>query len=272
MDLTHFMHGKPARVLACATCGLLRRADPQPASYENDCYDRALLQHLYPRYLDAFKRKRSAYEPLLQPHAEVLEIGSHIGAFLEAAETWGWRPTGLDIGAETSEFARGQGARVKRVALPDYSNKRQPLDAIFIWNCFEQLEDPRENLGAARRLLGRHGLVVLRVPNGEFYRKHIEKAGRRWLPPFGYNNLLAFPYLHGFNLGSLKLLLRSAGFEPVAAFGASVLTPPYPDLSPSLRVEWTRIEKRAQQAPPEDSPWIEVVGRAIEGFTSRVEQ
>jgi len=263
MDLTQFMHGAPATIVACTNCGTLHRPEGEPANYEADRYDAALLRHVYPRYLEAFERKRASYEPLLRAHAEVLEVGSHLGAFLEAAETWGWKPTGLDIGAETSEFARRRGARVKRCGLSEAFAGRRALDAIFIWNCFEQLGSPRRSLSDARGLLGRHGLIVLRVPNGDYYRKHIE-AGSRWLRPLGYNNLLGFPYLHGYNSGSLDLLLRSASFEPVAIFGTSLLSPPYPDLTSSVREEWDRVETRAKRTAAAESPWIEIVGRAVE--------
>ncbi len=262
MDLTQFMHGSPAAVVMCTKCGTLRRCDQEPANYESDRYDPALMRHLYPRYLRAFERKRPHYEPLLPPRAEILEIGSHVGAFLEAAEDWGWKPIGLDIGADTSEFARRQGATVKRIALTDYRPRIRPLDAVFIWNCFEQLDDPRGNLEEARRLVTPHGLVVLRVPNGDFYRKRIRR-GRNRLRSLGYNNLLGFPYLHGYGLGSLERLLRSANFEPIASFATSLLVPPYPEMSEPLSQEWGRLEKEAEHGSARRSPWIEVVGRAF---------
>ena len=261
MDLTQFMHGSPARIMACTSCGALHRGDELPATYESDRYDGALLRHLRPRYLEAFERKRKRYEPLLRPNAEVLEIGSHVGAFLESAENWGWKPIGLDIGEEISEFARRQGTTVKRFALADYAPGDSSLDAVFIWNCFEQLEHPRRSLLDAARLLSRHGLVVLRVPNGDFYRQHIVGDKRSFLS-IGYNNLLGFPYLNGYSVGSLERLLRSANFEPIAAFATNLLTPPYPEMSARMSEEWQSVETEAEHAEPTSSPWIEVVARA----------
>lgn len=262
MDLTKFMHGEPAEVLMCTKCGTLRRQDARPARYESDQYDAALLRHLYPRYREAFEQKRMHYEALLDAGADILEVGSHVGAFLEVAEGWGWKPVGLDIGADTAAFARKQGATVKRKALSDYSPRFTPIAAVFFWNCFEQLEDPRRSLLDARRLLSRHGLVVLRVPNGDYYRRRVGD----WpaLQSLGYNNLLGFPYLNGFNTDSLQRLLRSLDFEPVVNFAASLLTPPYPEMTASLRNEWLTLRTEAEQTRPCDNPWIEVVGRAIQ--------
>lgn len=263
MDLTRFMHGEPARLLVCRHCGLLIRDEPATADYASDRYDSTLLRHLYPRYLRAFEDKRSRYEPLLRPGAEVLELGSHLGAFLEAAEDWGWRPTGLDIGAATSTFARKSGGLVRRMTLDDYSPLYRNPEAIFIWNCFEQLEDPHATLARAYRLLDRHGLIVVRVPNGEFYREQRRALERAHSPAvlrqLGYNNLLAFPYLYGYSAGPLGNLLRTSGFEPIAAYGADLLTPPYPDMTKRVRREWQ--EAHRESLGKRVGSWIEMVAR-----------
>jgi hypothetical protein len=102
------------------------------------------MQHLYPRYRDAFDRKRDHFQARLRPGAEVLDVGSRLGAFFEIAETWGWKPMGLDIGRDTSVFARHQGGSVKQVSLEDYSPDRP--DATFIWNCFEELVNPWDTI------------------------------------------------------------------------------------------------------------------------------
>ncbi len=146
MDLTQFMHGGTAEIVACALCGTIRRNEERTAQYDSDRYDTALMAHLYPRYRDTFAQKCDHFQPLLGSGAEVLELGSHLGAFLEVAETWGWKPSGLDIGRDTSVFARRQGGSVRQVSLEDYSSS-----SIFIWNCFEQLDDPWATLARARR-------------------------------------------------------------------------------------------------------------------------
>jgi len=227
MDLTRFMHGGPARLLGCERCGALMRDERETAQYESDLYDSALMKHLYPRYLRAFEEKRPQYQPLLGNRAEILEVGSHLGAFLEASENWGWRPTGLDIGESTSRFARQQGGSVKRVALEDYSPGSRP-DAIFIWNCFEQLDDPSAALTSSRQLLGRHGLLVIRVPNANFYLRQRSQLGgsSRTLKMLGYNNLLGFPYLHGYNRRRLSVCYGPTDLSRLALIAAAYLRLP----------------------------------------------
>src|SRR5205823_868530 len=157
----------------------------------------------------------------------------------QAAEEWGWRPIGVDIGRSTCAFARRQGATVKRISLEDYSPRLRNPDAIFIWNCFEQLEDPAAELRTAHRLLEPHGLLVVRIPNAAFYRAQRWRLGSDWsVRLLGYNNLLGFPYLHGYTSTSLERLLRANRFEPISSRASSLLTPPYPDVTRKVQSEW----------------------------------
>jgi hypothetical protein len=140
---------------------------------------------------------------------------------------------------------------VKRISLADYSPRLRKPEAIFIWNCFEQLEEPGDVLRRAYQLLDRHGLLVVRVPNGDFYRRM-----RGWKPALrtlGYNNLLGFPYLHGYSPASLELLLRSYSFLPMASYDTGLLTPPYPDFSRRIRCEWASASTQGG--------WIELVAQ-----------
>jgi hypothetical protein len=271
MDLTRFMHGGPGCLLVCPNCGVLRRDEDDSPHYETDVYDPELLTYLYPRYLRAFDEKRQ-YKFLLRNNAEILELGSHLGAFLQIAEQWGWRPIGLDIGSATSSFARRIGMSVKRLALEDYSPRHQP-EAIFIWNCFEQLEDPSDTLHQSHRLLQSDGLLVVRVPNAEFYLRHSKhlRNGQygRSLTLLGYNNLLGFPYRYGYKPCVLDRLLKLNGFKPIAIHNSRLLTPPYPNISGKIRSEW-QATLRETESPSErgvssaiNAPWIEVVSRRV---------
>ena len=258
-DLTRFTHGNPARLLACRQCGMLYREENDPISYEKDRCDFDLMNHLYPRILNRYRAKESLYRPLFREHAEILEVGSFSGAFLETAEEWGWRPIGLDIGHSTNAFARARGAIVRQTAIEDYSPRLRRPEGIFIWNCFEQLHDPGSALRRSHRLLDRHGLLLLRVPNADFYRRQRERLqqSRSALWSLGYNNLLGYPYLHGYTRSLLARLLARNGFAPLNCYPTNVHTPPYPDLNPRIRAEWQRTLHYGD-------PWIEVMARRAE--------
>jgi SAM-dependent methyltransferase len=272
-DLTDFMHDAAAPLAHCAGCGLLMRAEEQPraaASYEEDPNDPGVMQQVYPRYLQAFRKKETAYRALLRPRADVIELGPHLGAFLQVAEEWDWRPTGFDVGADTSDFAKHNGLKVIRGTLEDSKLPSGSSDAVFVWNCFEQLPDPMETLRSIRRALKRHGLVIVRVPNQLFYRmfRGNRGFGRKAL---AYNNLLGFPYLFGYSLRTLDRLMARAGFENVQSVNSELITTPFADLPVAVEKEqrnvsravalWTR--QTSQQLGALTGPWIEAVYRMM---------
>jgi SAM-dependent methyltransferase len=279
-DLTEFMHGSPAALASCSGCGVLLRAEPRIAgagSYEEDRNDPDLMTQLFPRYLGAFRHKEPAYRELLSPHAEVLELGSHLGAFLQAGEEWDWQPVGLDVGADTTQFARHRGFRVYRRIVEDSAFPDRSFEAVFVWNCFEQIPDPASTLMAAHHALRRHGLLVIRVPNAFFYRV----IGRRLrgadedgfiVRALGYNNLLGFPYLYGYTAASLNRLAWRWGFEYVRGFNSELVTMPFPDVTKRISREQSEISEAVgcwsssstMEAGLFTGPWIEMVYRKVE--------
>lgn len=268
MDLTRFMHGGAGRLTFCRCCGLMIRKDSREADYSRDSYDRDLVEHLYPRYLHAFREKERSYRNLLPPNSQVAELGSHLGAFLETAENWNWRPTGLDIGRDTSAFAAARGLRVQRTSISETRLPRHSQDGLFIWNCFEQIDAPSMTLLAARDLLKPFGLLIVRAPNFDFYRRLAPawRAEGRAIRRLAYNNLLGFPYLVGYTPFRLTSLLKAHGFEPIAGIDSNLIVTPYPDLTPQVKRESEQVF--AQHSEPEprhpyalSGPWMEIISQ-----------
>lgn len=268
MDLTEFMHGDVGQLVVCARCGIVAREEDTDAHYADDAYDHELMGHMYPRYLDAFRAKQKQYQELLPPKAEVIEAGSHLGAFLEVAEDWDWRPTGLDIGEDTSSFARRRGLRVRRETAEDAKLPPHAAHGLFLWNCFDQLERPADLLRSAHRILGRHGLLVVRTPNVAFYERLHQEAERnpQAIKDLAYNNLLGFPYRWGFTPLTLTELCETHGFEPLIGFDSTLLTMPFPEPSARVKRETAEVNQKYESVEPVSpkslkGPWIEVVCR-----------
>jgi len=159
-DLTNFFHGETAHMEECTNCGLLvrREHDAPPAEdYSNDEYDPQAIENVYPQYLEAFRAKQNTYRGLLQSGARVVEVGSHYGAFLQTATEWGWEAEGVDVGDDTSRFAKSKGFTVHHAALDECRFATGTFAAVFIWNCYEQMDDPKPTLAEARRLLNAGG-------------------------------------------------------------------------------------------------------------------
>ena len=278
-DLIDFMHGFPAPLARCSDCGVLVRGEqrvPEAHSYEDDPNDPDLMAHVFPLYLEAFRRKQDVYRPLLKPYVDVLEIGSHLGAFLQTAEEWSWNAAALDVGSDTAEFARSRGFRVQQGIIEEAFISPRSLEAVFIWNCFEQIPDPDGMLKAIYRVLKPHGLLVVRVPNALFYTLlsrslHAPEHNRWVVDALAYNNLLGFPYLYGYTAEALNRLASRYAFKPVSGANSELVTMPFPDVTRRItgeQIQISRAVSRWSAAALEGGllagPWVEMIFRKLE--------
>ena len=281
-DLTDFAHGSTAGILRCADCCALKRADNhEPVhTYAEDSYDESVMEHLFPRYVDAFAEKEQPYRSLLPPAAQILEIGPHLGGFLQAAANWGWKALGVDVGKDTANFVNSHGLTTINGTLDECAFDRGRFDGVFIWNCFEQVPDPDRLLAESRRIVKKRGVLVLRVPNALFYstcREYLKATPNpdvtTWITrALGYSNLLGWPYLFGYSDVHLDRLAGRNGFERTAALNSQLIILPFPQLTDEIM-----DEKRAALAAVRDwtefrkldargrliGPWIEVIYRAV---------
>lgn len=274
VDRVAFSQRPPLAVVRCEGCGVLfrnprERANALEETYAEEPHESDALDAL-------FETQRSSYvaqaRRLTRANGgrtgRVLEVGSYVGGFLAAAEEQGWFVEGLDVNATAIAAARERGLRVRRAVLEHFS-PNTTYDAVAFWNCFEQLPDPRRAAVRARGLLASGGLLALRVPNGAFYSYwRARMMGRtRSLARalLAHNNLLTFPYRHGFTVASLARLVERVGFRVTRVVGDALV--PIAD-------EWTRgwaaLEERALKAAlrthalrsPESAPWLELYARA----------
>lgn len=278
-DLTEFARNDITPILQCSTCCALSRksAEPDEEAYVEDEYDASAMEALLPRYVAAFRKKEAPYRTLLPPGATVLEVGPHFGAFLEVAREWGWQAQGVDIGKDTTEFVRAHGHTVHNATLEECAFQDAVFDGVFVWNCIEQIDDPRPTLAAARRVLRRGGLLVLRTPNALFYRecrRYLETKVDTELATaitrtLAYNNLLGWPYLNGYSDAHLDRLAQD--FHRDRGLDADLLTVPFPDIEFDMVAEkeaaaaalrgWSALDRHAAAGELTGS-WIEVCYRA----------
>jgi SAM-dependent methyltransferase len=283
-DLTDFFHAEDADLLCCATCGLLMRREyeqPPAQEYADEHYDRSAIDRQYPRFVEAFRQREHPFRELLPPNAVVLELGSHIGAFLQVAGEWGWQAEGVDPGKDSGDYARSQGFTVHAGTIEESRFPAESFDGVFIWNCFDQIENPESTLTECRRVLKRNGLLTVRTPDGKFYslcKKLLNTSDRSndseqfVLRTMGYNNLLGFPYFYGYSRETLQKLIERYGFSLAGAQPSELLAFPLPEEPGWVKQEETRISSElgflensvlADAAGISIGPWVEVWFRAI---------
>ena len=274
-DRVTFSQDPPLRLAQCHQCSLVYRNPRERAvelveTYATEMPDDATLRALHETQRRAYRAQARRLERAHRRRGPGLEVGSYVGAFLAAARDLGWTFEGLDINAHAAAFACRMGFRVTVGELDDLAGRR--FDAIAIWNTFEQLPDPRAAAVSARRLLNTGGMLALRVPNGQAY----ATLRRSMTGPFAavarsilaHDNLLAFPYRHGFTIPSLTRLLNDAGFGDIR-FHGDALVP----IADRWTRSWARVEEqvvksllrgavRSSRLLGRYSPWLEAYARA----------
>jgi len=275
MDRIAFSEHPPYRLVECARCGLVYR-NPMERAHELDkIYADAeqpsdLLRALHETQRDAYRVQADRLLRVLGRRGSGIEVGSYVGAFLAAARAVGLQMEGLDVNAAVNCFTRSLGFTVHDGGLESFQSSRQ-VDAVAIWNTFDQLPDPRAALHAAWRLLRPGGVLALRVPNGEFYRQWRQALQHRLTGHvarllLAHNNLLTFPYRYGFTVRSLTILLEDVGFTPRQVVG-DVLVP----IADEYTRRWAAVEERMLKSAlgmtirhrPERAPWIEIYASSV---------
>jgi len=244
-DAADVARGSTAEILICRDCDILVRREEHPPRFETDRYEAFAMERMLRAHIDAYRHKESMLRPLLRRGARVVEVGSYVGGFLHVASEWGWNAIGVDIGHDTSHFARAHGYTTRDGPLEECHFARRSFDGVFIWNCFEQIADPKRLLAEVRRIVKPRGILVIRTPNARFY------TSTHDLTLLGHANLLGFPHLYGYTLASLNRLVESCGFQPVAQHGDSHIDPRIRPLTVSAKREAARM------ANPLRSSWIE---------------
>jgi SAM-dependent methyltransferase len=236
-DRVSFTHNYETYIVACRACGLLCRNPHPPAeavteAYAEDHYDQAHLSAEFESQLTWARAKI----PLVARHLagrrspRIIEVGSFVGGFLEAAREQGWSITGADPGETVVRFCRERGLQVFQGKLEESAHRSNDIDAVVIWNTFDQLPDPRPLLTTIARSLKPDGLLIIRIPHGNCYRSAMEFTEvHRWMrdPVYtglAWNNLLSFPYLYGYGLTTLDRLVGEYDLAREAAYPDTLMT------------------------------------------------
>jgi hypothetical protein len=184
---------------------------------------------------------------------------------------------GLDPGRQLVGDCRRRGLCVIEGTFEDLAARDAlfAVDAVVIWNTFDQLADPRTTLALAAVSLPPGGVLALRVPHGACFAQLFERwrsaqdsdLQRLWEACLAWNNLFSFPYLFGYGLESLLRLVMPYGFELANVHG-DVLPP----LAGEATADWARTEEQfikslqlrwmqapdPGHAPHADAPWLDV--------------
>jgi SAM-dependent methyltransferase len=268
VDRVAFSQDPPWRLVRCRHCDLVYRNPAEKrealiATYRDAEPSRDSLQALHEAQRTTYRTQARRLHRVMGRRGSGLEVGSYVGAFLAASRESRWSFEGLDINPHVNAFARSLGFAVHDGDLDTFRPARA-FDAVAIWNTFDQLPDPANAVRSARRLLAPGGLLAIRVPNGDCYRRWRRRLRSRGvvrtaaIALLAQNNLLTFPYRFGFSPASLTRLLLQEGFTVRRVVG-DVLVPTADEYTRRAAVLEERLLKPLTRRW---MPWFEVYATA----------
>ncbi|MFQ6016181.1 MAG: class I SAM-dependent methyltransferase [Anaerolineae bacterium] len=198
-------------IVKCSRCGLIY-ANPRPAaqealhSYEN-VVDQTYLEEREGRVL-TFRRNLEPLEEFIGPGngRRLLDVGCHIGVFLEIAQERGWETWGVEPSTWASAEACQRGLRVREGTLKQAHFADNFFDVVTLWDVIEHLNDPLGELREVNRVLKPEGLICIHTINIESPLAHLMGARWPWLMEM---------HLYYFSPRTLRLMLEKANFSVV---------------------------------------------------------
>ena len=111
-------------------------------------------------------REKSA---LTRSGLHILDVGCGYGDFLLEAANRGWSVEGIEINPTMRAQCHDAGLAVSGIPLSDCPGEKKHADVITYWNVLDSIENPFDELAAARIALKPGGWVWIRIPNGAFH-------------------------------------------------------------------------------------------------------
>lgn len=196
------------RLVKCENCGLIYESPRFEAAEiikgyqtsEDSGHDSQY--HMRVRSFRNALQKQSKHIPA--PGARILDVGTAGGAFLEAAEDYGYDSVGLEPSADLTARAQSRGLNVVQGTIEVHSFELGSFDMICLWDVIEHVPDPKAALVEIRALLKPDGVVLINYPDIGTWQAKL--AGKRFW-------WILSVHLHHFSRPTLAEICRRTGFE-----------------------------------------------------------
>ncbi len=142
----------------------------------------------------------------IQHSPRLLDVGCHIGVFVELAQARGWEAWGIEPSRWAVEQGRRRQLNIIQGTVSDAPFPDGYFDVVTLWDVIEHLADPLGDMRQVNRLLRPGGLVCIHTMDVESWFARL--MGRRW--PW-----LMEMHLYYFSRSTLAALVQRAGFQVV---------------------------------------------------------
>ena len=203
---TSSAYGECGPIVRCDQCGFMYQ-NPQPdprwiLSAYQDVVDSRYDDEREGR-VHTFTRELERLMGLIAP-GRLLDVGSHVGVFLEVGSALGWQAEGVEPSRWAAEVARSRGLAVTSGTLDDLNTEPERYDLVTLWDVIEHLPDPSAELRRLHQLVRPGGLLAISTMDVDAPVARL--LGRSW--PW-YMQM----HLYYFSRRTLGLLVETAGYE-----------------------------------------------------------
>lgn len=208
---TNSRYGVHPPIVRCRRCGLMYANPRREASVLLNGYDH-VVDETYVKEREGrvltFRRHLQPIEKLVGSGTgkRLLDVGCHIGIFLEIAAERGWDAWGVEPSFWSVSQARDRGLKVTHGTLRQAAFDSDFFDVVTLWDVIEHLPDPRAELLEVARVLRPGGLLAVHTMDVSSLFARLMGAFWPWLMEM---------HLYYFSRRTLSALLARTGFEVI---------------------------------------------------------
>lgn len=154
-------------------------------------------------FFQNLKKHRSLLPP---PGSRVLDIGCAGGAFLKAAQRYGYQVVGLEVSKSLAQRCRDRGFQVEEGSL-EHTHSKDGFDLICLWDVLEHVTDPRTLLKKCHNLLKQDGILLVNYPDAGTWQAKLSGKNFWWFLSV---------HLHYFDRHSINKILNLESFTLIS--------------------------------------------------------
>lgn len=202
-------YGRHHAIVKCRRCGLVY-TNPRASSQETlEMYmkveDPLYFEERQGRVITFERHLRTLHDLTGPPNGRaLLDIGAHIGVFVEVARRAGWKAIGIEPSHWSVEMAKQSGIELIEGTLASSDLPDNHFDVVTLWDVIEHLSDPRNELEHVFRVLKPGGWVVIHTMNIEGLFARLMGSQWPWLMEM---------HLYYFSARTMRCMLEKIHFE-----------------------------------------------------------